>query len=528
MAVRIRRTVLLLSKAAFILLVTTLLIASSHRLRTPVKAYLWDSVPKSEYNYDQKPLHDATTSTDALEVFSPTTTVSSWRETGPVHGQKEKPTVTTTPSTTTPPGEGRNASQIAALGSKVQDIIEAILDPTETIVPRMYCPPVNATRYGHLKVAKGESQLRYFIALDLRQVVDLLPRLLGSVVEAIRFLGPHHTALSIVEGNSDGDGTREVLTMLQDELDRLGIIYFYRKQDDIDPSSANRIGNLATLRSQALEPLRNSNISDDTSWGVELPGSGLDFSADDTTVIFINDVAICAEDILELAHQRVKQNADMTCAMYAQPKQPSDSAEPSTSSEEILILNRDWSHVGGSEDTGLFYDVWISRTLSGNLFFDIPDDGSWSRAEHLFPFDTEARTRFAYHRPFQVFSCWNGAVAFTAKPILEHKIDFRSPGTTECFQGEPQLFCKDMWFQGYGKIAVVPSVNLEYTDAKGRKTKADVGYASNWTAVEDDEEQPQMMIEWERPPDEVKCMPTFSQQTWRPWNESLVDALEYL
>lgn len=40
--------------------------------------------------------------------------------------------------------------------------------------------------------------------------------------------------------------------------------------------------------------------------------------------------------IVELLHQRVIQEADMTCAM-------------------------DWHHPGGEDHPPLFYDVWISR-----------------------------------------------------------------------------------------------------------------------------------------------------------------------
>lgn len=32
-------------------------------------------------------------------------------------------------------------------------------------------------------------------------------------------------------------------------------------------------------------------------------------------VAFLNDVAFCAKDVLELLHQQVSQQADMTCGM---------------------------------------------------------------------------------------------------------------------------------------------------------------------------------------------------------------------
>ena len=35
--------------------------------------------------------------------------------------------------------------------------------------------------------------------------------------------------------------------------------------------------------------------------------------AEDTTVVFSNDVAFCLDDVLEIIHQPVLQGADMAC-----------------------------------------------------------------------------------------------------------------------------------------------------------------------------------------------------------------------
>lgn len=185
------------------------------------------------------------------------------------------------------------ANAPADLESKKKRYVRAILDPEDTSTPRLSCPPPDTERYAHLRVPEAEDQLMYFFALDLREVVDLLPRLVGSVVEAMRFLGPRHSVLSVVEGNSN-DGTREVLSALVPELEALGITYFLRSSD-IDPgASDDRIGKLAELRSQALEPLRSSG--NETARALGLSGAGLNFSGD-ATVVFLNDVAACTEDI---------------------------------------------------------------------------------------------------------------------------------------------------------------------------------------------------------------------------------------
>ena len=66
--------------------------------------------------------------------------------------------------------------------------------------------------------------------------------------------------------------------------------------------------------------------------------------------------------------------------------------------------------------------------------------------------------------PKQVFSCWNGIAVFTAKPLMEGKIKFRSVPGAECFLGEPTLLCMDLWKEGYGKVGIVLSVNVGYED----------------------------------------------------------------
>lgn len=353
------------------------------------------------------------------------------------------------------------------------------MDPASTEVDRLQCPELDASRYAGLQ-AVGESsetqQVRYYFALDLRECVTLLPRLIGSVVETIRFLGPQTCALSIIEGNSP-DGTGEVLAALRTELDALTTTYHFR-HSGINPAEADRIIRLAELRNMALRPM--------------LGTEGEKRISTDTTVVFLNDVAICPEDILELVYQRSVLKADMTCAM-------------------------DWTYVG---EHPTFYDVWIARGMTGESFFNIPPDGNWNSAWNLFWNDHDAKSRLEAHRPFQVFSCWNGAAVFTAKPIVGKTVAFRASREGECFQGEPQLFCKDLWFHGYGKIAVVPSVNLEYSDEKGRQIKEYKGYTSQWVGQGITEEEE---IEWQSaPPEGVKCIPAYDDQYFEAWNATQI------
>lgn len=367
--------------------------------------------------------------------------------------------------------------------------IEAIMNPEDTNFPRLDCPVPNDYRYHHLKTNSTDmpqkltttSHPKYFFALDLHQRASLLPRLLGSIVESIRFLGPQNCALSVIEGRSN-DGTFEILLSLREEIEGIGATYYFNSSD-VDPPAGDRIRDgdrikyLAELRNQALQPLMN-----------HFPEGN---SADDTTIIFLNDVAICSEDILELIHQRHYQNADMVCGM-------------------------DWTYVGPDPT---FYDVWIARGMNGDTFFDIPEDGNWDSAWNIFWNNPIAQERIWANKPFQVFSCWNGVTAFTAKPFLESRIRFRSSHEHECPQGEPLTWCSEMWHLGYGKIAVIPFVNIEYSDEAATKIKEAKGYVSNWMGEGGEIDA---MIEWEStPPEAVKCMPSYQNQTWLRWERQL-------
>lgn len=349
--------------------------------------------------------------------------------------------------------------------------IDEIFGRRNTGIPHLECPRINETRYSPL-IARNTSKdgVQYFFALNLRSSLDPLPRLLGSLVEVVTFLGPDNCVLSIVEGNSD-DGTQDVLQSVRPSLEAIGLRYYFTRSD-IDPTQGGRIHKLASLRNGALEPL------------FELQSQ----SNAETIVSFINDVALCPEDLLELILQRKTLDADMTCGM-------------------------DWTYVGQDPT---FYDVWISRSIHGDTFFDIPPDGSWDNAWNLFWNDDVTQARYVSNRPFQVFSCWNGATVFRAQPIWDG-IRFRGPKESECFEGEPELFCKDLWLRGHGKIAVVPSVNLEYTLERGRDIKLLKGYTSDIVSSQDPTDN---RISWQKdPPKKVKCMPDYSRQSWRTWNE---------
>lgn len=64
-------------------------------------------------------------------------------------------------------------------------------------------------------------------------------------------------------------------------------------------------------------------------------------------VIFLNDVFVCMEDILELIHQRAYQKTDIACPM-------------------------DWIVGKGLELEPTFYDAWVTKRMTGDSFFNVP------------------------------------------------------------------------------------------------------------------------------------------------------------
>jgi alpha-1,3-mannosyltransferase len=348
----------------------------------------------------------------------------------------------------------------------INSIVHAIMDPSDSTFDRLHCPPIRGRdRYDYLKISQSllePKKIKYFFALDLFECTSILPTLLGAVVEAMEFLGVQGSALSVVEGRST-DGTYEILANLQG---RLGA-KFYLVNNDTNPrdGSQDRIAALAGLRNQALRPL----IEDHRLF------------ASDAVVIFLNDITICAEDVLELLHQQQLQSADMTCAM-------------------------DWNY---KNKEVLFYDVWVARGISGDTFFEVPQSSEWTFAGNLFWNDRQSKQKLKARETFQVYACWNGVAVFRAKPIMDQEIAFRRSVEGECVMGEPTLFGKDLWRKGYGKIQVVPTVNVAYSVLQGRMAKRAWGWAgdTNNTAL----------VDWKMtPPPMVKCAGDWGSPSWVP------------
>lgn len=374
--------------------------------------------------------------------------------------------------------EGKHNSFVA--NDRPVDLdLQTVLEPKDhDDSPPLLCQGPLEDRYSHLRSFTSKKP-RFFFALDLYQAASILPQLTASILETVRFLGPEYCYLSIVEGNST-DGTSDLLQALHTDAKALGLAHSLVRSN-LDPKNEthDRIEVLAQLRNLALAPL------------LQNPS---EFDSAETIIVFLNDISPCTNDILELIHQHRIQGADMACPM-------------------------DYS------DDGLFYDIWVARSMTGDIFFNIPPSGLWKYAKNLLWDDPERKRRLEAHKPFQVFACWNGMATIGAKAFIEKGIRFRRSREGECYMGEPTLLAKDFWKEGLGKILVVPSVWVAYSHRASVKVKMEKGYVEENVKEREMEKGMREMVEWdEKPPSLIKCpIPSYSDPQWVPPYEGYVD-----
>ena len=360
--------------------------------------------------------------------------------------------------------------------AKLAEYIKSINDLGYAKFWRLECPGESqpGKRYEVLKrIGEEKLGIKYFFALDLFQIVDLLPRLMGSILQTIKYLGPENCAISIIEGRSD-DGTYLVLHKLRHTLEELGIRYWL-EQSDIDPhgDGVDRIAELSRLRNMALEPLLYNKEEFTT----------------EPLIFFVNDIAVCTDDLLELLYQHLLQNATQTCAY-------------------------DW--VDGGH---LHYDAWVSRSMSGNTFFEIPQDMSWAFSRNMFWDEPISKEKYNRQEPLQVFSCWGGMSVLDATPFMSGDIAFRRNYEGECYSGEPTTLASDLVKLNMSRVQTVPYVAVAYDDHAGASAKNVHKYVKDWVHVDElvekfEDDTKTTRIEWRAPPPRYRCMPSFVDCWW--------------
>lgn len=259
------------------------------------------------------------------------------------------------------------------------------------------------------------SDHKYYFAINLYNSFDIIPDLFATIFRVAAVLGYQNVYVSIYE-NGSTDQTKALLRIFDALTKSVGLRVSIRTSMRTRGAFNHRIEYLAEVRNAAFGPLHDLRDSENEYF---------------ETIIFMNDVLPCVDDLLELIWQSRRNNAGITCAtdyMYH---------------EEI--------------SSPVFYDNWVARDINGTALENAPFEKIFHHAE--------SSSRFRRHLPVQVQSCWNGIAVLDSQPFYSPpQVSFRMARITEgeCSASECSLICNDYWKAGYGRIMMVPRVKLAY------------------------------------------------------------------
>ncbi|POW14006.1 hypothetical protein PSTT_03363 [Puccinia striiformis] len=138
---------------------------------------------------------------------------------------------------------------------------------------------------------------KYFFAINLYNSFDVIPDLFSTMFKVSAILGFQNVFVSVYE-NGSSDQTKALLRLFDGLSRSVGIRVVIRTSLRTRGAFHHRIEYLAEVRNAALAPLQELRDSE---------GELFD------TVIFMNDVLPCQDDLLELIWQSRRQNAGITC-----------------------------------------------------------------------------------------------------------------------------------------------------------------------------------------------------------------------
>jgi alpha-1,3-mannosyltransferase len=258
-------------------------------------------------------------------------------------------------------------------------------------------------------------QHKYFFAINLYNSFGIIPDLFATLFRVAAVLGYHNVFVSIYE-NGSTDQTKALLRIFDALTRSVGMRITIRTSMRTRGAFNHRIEYLAEVRNAAMVPLHELRDSE---------GEFFD------SIIFMNDVLPCVDDVLELIWQSRRQNAGITCAA------------------DYMFHDEIGSPV--------FYDNWVARDINGTALENAPFEAVFHHRE--------SSDRFQKHLPVQVQSCWNGIAVLDPAPFYKPPhVRFRMAKLVEgeCSASECSLICNDYWNAGYGRIIMVPRVKLAY------------------------------------------------------------------
>jgi alpha-1,3-mannosyltransferase len=155
---------------------------------------------------------------------------------------------------------------------------------------------------------------KYFFAINLYNSFDVIPDIFATLFRTASILGYQNVFVSIYE-NGSSDQTKALLRIFDALARTVGLRVIIRTSMRTRGAFNHRIEYLAEVRNAALVPLHELRNDE---------GEIFD------SIVFMNDILPCVDDLLELIWQSRRQNAGITCAadyMYHDDivSQPSES-----------------------------------------------------------------------------------------------------------------------------------------------------------------------------------------------------------
>lgn len=142
------------------------------------------------------------------------------------------------------------------------------------------------------------TQHKYFFAINLYNSFDVIPDLFATLFRVSAILGYHNVYVSIYE-NGSSDQTKALLRIFDALTRSVGLRVTIRTSTRTRGAFNHRIEYLAEVRNQAFNPLHELRDSHNEYFD---------------TIVFMNDILPCVDDILELIWQSRRHNAGITCA----------------------------------------------------------------------------------------------------------------------------------------------------------------------------------------------------------------------
>jgi alpha-1,3-mannosyltransferase len=153
------------------------------------------------------------------------------------------------------------------------------------------------SRDGTKALRAGYEGHKYFFAINLYNSFDIIPDLFSNMFKVSAILGFQNVFVSVYE-NGSRDQTKALLRLFDALARSIGLRVVIRTSLRTRGAFNHRIEYLAEVRNAALAPL----------WELrDAEGEVFD------SIIFMNDVLPCVDDLLELVWQSRRQNAGITC-----------------------------------------------------------------------------------------------------------------------------------------------------------------------------------------------------------------------